>query len=89
MFTFIPLFMIICWLWINGKIKLHVNVFDFTVGLILFVIAELFLYIMGGSFWPINAFKTLGIIAVIPTLMAVAGIIQMVKTVINGAKEKK
>ncbi|MBR3610897.1 MAG: DUF3592 domain-containing protein [Oscillospiraceae bacterium] len=89
MFTFIPLFIIICWLFVTGRIKIRVSVLDFTVGLILFVIAELFLYIMGGNFWPINAFKTLGIIAVIPTLMSVAGIIQMVKTVINGAKEKK
>jgi len=89
MFTAIPIFMIICWLFVKGKIKISVKILDFTVGLILFLIAELFIYIMCGSLWPINAFKTVGIFAAIPTLMVLAGILQMIKTVVNGFKEKK
>ena len=89
MFTFIPLFMIFCWLWINGKIKLHVNVFDFTAGFLLFAVGELCLYMMGGSAFPWKAFGSMGFPAIIPTLMAAVGIFQMVKTVVNGKKEKK
>ena len=89
MFTFIPLFMIFCWLWINGKIKLNVNVFDFTAGFLIFAVGELCLYMMGGSVFPWNAFGSMGFLAIIPTLMAVVGIFQMVKTVVNGKKEKK
>ena len=86
MFTVIPIFMIICWLFVTGKIKLNVKILDFTVGLIMFAIAELFIYIMSGSFWPLSALKSMGIVAVIPLLMVVAGIFQMVKTVFNGIK---
>ena len=89
MFTFIPLFMIFCWLWINGKIKLHVNVFDFTAGFFIFAVGELCLYMMGGSVFPWKAFGSMGFLAIIPTLMVAVGIFQMVITVINGKKEKK
>lgn len=89
MFTFIPLFMIFCWLWINGKIKIHVNVFDFTAGFLIFAVGELCLYMMGGSVFPRNAFGSMGFWAIIPTLMVAVGIFQMVKTVVNGKKEKK
>jgi hypothetical protein len=89
MFTFIPLFMIFCWLWINGKIKLYVNVFDFTAGFLIFAVGELCIYMMGGSVFPWKAFGSMGFLAIIPTLMAAVGIFQMVKTVINGKKEKK
>lgn len=89
MFTFIPLFMIFCWLWINGKIKVHVNVFDFTAGFLIFAVGELCLYMMGGSAFLWKAFGSMGFLAIIPTLMAVVGIFQMVKTVVNGKKEKK
>ena len=88
MFTFIPLFMIIVWLWINGKIKLHVNVFDFTAGFIIFAVGELCVYMMGGSAFPWKAFVSMGFLAIIPTLMVFVGILQMLKTVFNG-KEKK
>ena len=88
MFTFIPLFMIIVWLWINGKIKLHINVFDFTAGLLIFAVGELCVYMMGGSVFPWKAFGSMGFLAIIPTLMVAVGILQMVKTVFNG-KEKK
>lgn len=89
MFTFIPLFMIFCWLWINGKIKLRVNVFNFTAGFLIFAVGELCLYMMGGSAFPWKAFGSMGFLAIIPTLMVVVGIFQMVKTVVNGKKEKK
>lgn len=89
MFTFIPLFMIFCWLWINGKIKLNVNVFDFTAGFLIFAVGELCLYMMGGSVFPWKAFGSMGFLAIIPTLMAAVGIFQMIKTVVNGKKEKK
>lgn len=89
MFTFIPLFMIICWLWINGKIKLHVKVFDFTAGFLIFAVGELAIYIMCGSIFPWKAFGSMGFLAIIPSIMVAAGIFQMVKTVVNGAKEKK
>lgn len=89
MFTFIPLFMMICWLWINEKIKLHVNVFDFTAGFLIFAVGELCIYMMGGSIFPWKAFGSMGFLAIIPSLMAAAGIFQMVKTVFKGKKEKK
>lgn len=89
MFTFIPFFMIICWLWINGKIKLHVKVFDFTSGFIIFAVGVLFIYLMSGSIFFWKAFGSMGFLAIIPSLLAVVGIIQMIKTVINGRKEKK
>ena len=89
MFTFIPLFMIFCWLWINGKIKIHVNAFDFTAGFLIFAVGELCLYMMGGSVFPRHAFGSMGFLAIIPTLMVAVGIFQMVKTVVNGKKEKK
>ena len=89
MFTFIPLFMIICWLWINGKIKLHVNVFDFTAGFLIFAVGELCVYMMGGSVFPWKAFGSMGFLAIIPSLMITVGILQMVKTVFSGKKEKK
>ena len=89
MFTFIPFFMIICWLWINGKIKLHVKAFDFTAGFIIFAVGELFIYLMSGSIFFWKAFGSMGFLAIIPSLLAVVGIIQMIKTVINGTKEKK
>ncbi len=89
MFTFIPLFMILCWLWINGKIKIHVNIFDFTAGFLIFAVGELCLYMMGGSALPWKAFGSMGFLAIIPSLMVVVGAIQMIKTVVNGIKEKK
>ncbi|MBQ6877909.1 MAG: DUF3592 domain-containing protein [Oscillospiraceae bacterium] len=89
MFVFIPLFMIICWLFFTGKLKIHVNMLDFTAGFLIFAVAELFFYLIGGSFWPFASFKTIGIIAIIPALMVVAGIFQMIKTIVNGIKEKK
>lgn len=88
MFTFIPLFMIVCWLWINGKIKLHVNVFDFTAGFLIFAVGELCIYMMGGSVFPWKAFASMGFLAIIPSLMTAVGIFQMVKTVFKGKKEK-
>ena len=88
MFTFIPLFMIIVWLWINEKIKLHVNVFDFTAGFLIFAVGEFCIYMMSGSVFPWKAFSSMGFLAIIPTLMAFVGILQMAKTVFNG-KEKK
>ena len=89
MFTFIPLFMIIVWLWINGKIKLHVNVFDFTAGFLIFAVGELCVYMMGGSILPWKAFGSMGFLAIIPSLMIAVGIFQMAKTFVNGKKEKK
>lgn len=89
MFTFIPLFMIVCWLWINEKIKLHVNVFDFTAGLLIFAVGELCVYMMGGSVFPWKAFSSMRFLAIIPSIMIAVGIFQMVKTVVNGTKEKK
>ena len=89
MFTFIPLFMIFCWLWINEKIKLHVNVFDFTAGLLIFAVGELCVYMMGGSVFPWKAFSSMRFLAIIPSIMIAVGIFQMVKTVVNGTKEKK
>ena len=88
MFTFIPLFMITVWLWINGKIKLHVNVFDFMAGFLIFAVGELCVYMMGGSVFPWKAFGSMGFLAIIPTLMIAVGILQMIKTVFSG-KEKK
>ena len=81
--------MIFCWLWINGKIKIHVNAFDFTAGFLIFAVGELCLYMMGGSVFPRNAFGSMGFLAIIPPLMVAVGIFQMVKTVVNGKKEKK
>ena len=46
-------------------------------------------YMMGGSVFPWNAFGSMGFLAIIPTLMVAVGIFQMVKTVVNGKKEKK
>ncbi len=89
MFTVIPSFMIICWFFVTGKLKLSVKILDFTVGFILFAVAELFIYIMSGSFWIGSAFASIGFLAIIPSIMVVFGIIQMVKTVINAVKEKK
>lgn len=89
MFTFIPLFMIVCWLWINEKIKLHVNVFDFTAGLLIFAVGELCVYMMGGSVFPWKAFSSMRFLAIIPSIMIAVGIFQMVKTVVSGTKEKK
>ncbi len=89
MFTFIPFFMIICWLWINGKIKLHVNVFDFTAGFLIFAVGELCVYMMGGSIFPWKAFGSMGFLAIIPSILVAVGILQMVKTVINCMKVKK
>ena len=89
MFTVIPVFMIICWLFFIGKINLPVKSLDFAVGFIMFMVAELFLYIMSGSFLPHSAFKSSGFLAVIPTLMSAVGVLQMVKTVFAGKKEKK
>ena len=88
MFTFIPLFMIIVWLWINEKINLNVKAFDFTAGFIIFAVGELCVYTMSGSVFPWKAFSSMGFLAIIPTLMAFVGILQMAKTVFNG-KEKK
>lgn len=88
MFTFIPLFMIFCWLWINGKIKLHVNVFDFTAGFLIFAVGELCLYMMGGSAFPWKAFGSMGFLAIIPSLMVVVGIFQMIKIVVNIKRRK-
>lgn len=89
MFTFIPLFMIVCWLWINGKIKIHVNVFDFIAGFLIFAVGELCIYMLGGSVFPWKAFGSMGFLAVIPTIMVAVGVLQMVKTIVNGRKEKK
>lgn len=89
MFTFIPLFMIVCWLWINGKIKIHVNVFDFTAGFLIFAVGELCIYMLGGSVFPWKAFGSMGFLAVIPTIMVAVGVLQMVKTIVNGKNEKK
>ena len=80
MFTFIPLFMIIIWLYINDKIKLPENTLDFTVGFIIFVVGELCIYVMSGSIFPWKAFASMGFLAIIPSLMVAAGIFQMVKT---------
>lgn len=88
MFTFIPLFMIIVWLWINEKINLHVKAFDFIAGFIIFAVGELCVYTMSGSAFPWKAFGSMGFLAIIPTLMIAVGILQMIKTVSNG-KEKK
>ena len=88
MFTFIPLFMIVVWLWINGKIKIHVKVFDFTVGFLIFAVGEFCVYMMSGSIFPWKAFDSMGFLAIIPTLMVFVGILQMTKTVF-GRKEKK
>lgn len=89
MFVFIPLFMIICWLFITGRLKINVKILDFTAGFLIFAVGELFIYLISGSVFPRKAFGSIGIIAVIPSLMVLVGIIQMFKTVINGAKEKK
>ena len=88
MFTFIPIFMIIIWLWINGKIKLPVNAFDFTAGFLVFAVGEFCVYMMSGSIFPWKAFGSMGFLAIIPTLMVFVGILQMAKTVFGG-KEKK
>lgn len=89
MFTFIPIFMIVCWLWINGKIKLHVKIFDFTAGFLIFAVGELCIFMMGGSVFPWKAFGSMGFLAIIPSIMVAVGILQMVKTIVNGVKEKK
>lgn len=89
MFTAIPLFMIACWLFVTGKIKLDVKILDFTAGFILFLVGELFIYIMGGSLWIVSAFKSMGFLAIIPSLLVIAGSIQMIKTVFIAGKEKK
>ncbi len=89
MFTFIPLFMMICWLWINGKIKLHVKIFDFTAGFLIFAVGELCVYMMGGSIFPWKAFGSMGFLAIIPSIMIAVGILQIVKTMAGGKKEKK
>ena len=88
MFTFIPLFMIIVWLWINEKIKLPEKTLDFTAGFILFAVGEFCIYVMSGSAFPWKAFGSMGFLAIIPTIMVFVGILQMIKTVSNG-KEKK
>ncbi|MBR5310042.1 MAG: DUF3592 domain-containing protein [Oscillospiraceae bacterium] len=80
MFTFIPLFMIIIWLYINDKIKLPENTLDFTVGFIIFAVGELCIYVMSGSIFLWKAFASMGFLAIIPSLMVAAGIFQMVKT---------
>ena len=89
MFTSIPIFMIICWFFVTGKLKISVKILDFTAGFILFAVAELFIYIIGGSLWIGGAFESMGLVAVIPAIMALVGILQMLKTVVNGIKEKK
>ncbi|MBQ7874760.1 MAG: DUF3592 domain-containing protein [Oscillospiraceae bacterium] len=89
LFTFAPIFMIICWLFVTGKTKLNVKTLDFTAGLILFVVGELAIYLMGGSLWIGNALKAMGIVVLIPGLMVAVGILQMIKTVFVSVKEKK
>lgn len=89
MFTLIPTFMIICWLFATGKLRASVKILDFTAGFALFLAAELFVYIMSGSFWIGNAFKAMGLVAVIPGLIIFAGLFQMFKTVFATVKEKK
>ena len=89
MFTFIPLFMIICWLWINDKIKIPVRLFDFTAGFLIFVVGEFCIYMMSGSAFPWKAFVSMGFLALIPSIMVAAGVFQMVKTVYIDLKEKK
>lgn len=89
MFTFIPIFMIVCWLWISGKIKLRVKIFDFTAGFLIFAVGELCIFMMGGSVFPWKAFGSMGFLAIIPSIMVAVGILQMVKTIVNGVKEKK
>ena len=73
MFTFIPIFMIIIWLWINGKIKLPANAFDFTAGFLVFAVGEFCVYMMSGSIFPWKAFGSMGFLAIIPTLMVFCG----------------
>lgn len=89
MFTAIPLFMIICWLFVTGKVKLNVKILDFTAGFVLFLVGELFIYVMGGSFWIGSAVKSTGFLAIIPSILAIVGVIQMIKTVFAAVKEKK
>jgi len=89
MFTAIPLFMIICWLFVTGKVKLNVKILDFTAGFVLFLVGELFIYVMGGSFWIGSAVKSMGFLAIIPSILAIVGVIQMIKTVFAAVKEKK
>lgn len=88
MFVFIPLFMIICWLFAAGKLKMPVKVLDFTAGFVIFAVGELFIYLMSGSVFLWNAFGSMGFLAIIPSLLAFVGIIQMFKTVLIGTKEK-
>ena len=89
MFTAIPLFMIICWLFVTEKVKLNVKILDFTAGFVLFLVGELFIYVMGGSFWIGSAVKSMGFLAIIPSILAIVGVIQMIKTVFAAVKEKK
>ncbi len=89
MFTFIPLFMIICWLWINDKLKIHAKAFDFTAGFLIFAVGEFCIYMMSGSVLAWKAFGSMGFLALIPTVMVAVGVFQMVKSFYIGTKEKK
>ena len=89
MFTLVPIFMIVCWFFVTGRLKMRVNVLDFTAGFIIFAVGELFIYLICGSFWMGAAFKTIGLVAAIPALLVAVGILQMIKTVFVAVKEKK
>lgn len=89
MFTLVPGFMIICWLFVTGKIKISVKLLDFTVGFVIFAVGELAIYLMSGSLWMGNAFKSMGLVAIIPALLVTVGALQMIKTIFAAIKEKK
>ena len=67
MFVFVPLFMIICWFFAAGKLKISVKILDFTVEFVIFAVGELFIYLMCGSVFPWKAFGSMGFLAIIPS----------------------
>ncbi len=63
----------------SGKFKITQKSIDFGSGAVIFIMGEIFLYIMGGSLLPFAAFESIGPLAIIPTLLSTVGIFQMSK----------
>ncbi len=79
MFVLVPSIMAAISALISGKFKITQKSVDFASGAVILIIGEIFLYIIGGSLLPFAAFQSVGLIAIIPTLLSVAGIFQISK----------
>ncbi len=78
-FILVPGIMAAISAFVSGKLKITQKSIDFGTGAVILIMGEIFLYIIGGSLLPFAAFESVGLVAIIPTLLSVAGIFQISK----------